>query len=95
MACFAVEYILLFMGVSLFTRSIVLLSMIAHLTGLILVALFVYHVSTASSTTQRACACLIFRTAAAATAELILVTVHALLLLLRSSGASAHTYPLW
>lgn len=45
LACFGVEYITLFLGVSLFIRPMMTLNIVAHFVGLILVILLYYDVS--------------------------------------------------
>ena len=45
LACFGVEFITLFLGVSLFMRPIMLINIVLHFVGLILVILFYVDVS--------------------------------------------------
>lgn len=45
MACFAIEFITLFMGVTIFMTGLVLLNIVTHGVGLILIILFLVDVS--------------------------------------------------
>ena len=45
LACFGVEFITLFLGVSLFIRPLMTLNIVAHFVGLILVILLYFDVS--------------------------------------------------
>ena len=45
LACFGVEYITLFLGVSLFIRPMMTLNIVAHFVGLILIILLYVDVS--------------------------------------------------
>jgi hypothetical protein len=44
-ACFCIEYITLFLGVSIFLRHVTILNILAHLGGLLLTILFYADVS--------------------------------------------------
>lgn len=54
-ACFCIEYITLFMGVSIFLRHITVCNILAHAAGLILTILFYADVSARGNAQAQSC----------------------------------------